>query len=354
MNDDTGLVENRQMNEDTADATPSPGVECRVDPTIEELVAGAQRGWRRFRDAQLYVLVAAIPLLRFAEAHEKEFRDYCRNLFGEINSPGMVIDPARASLETLVFALQVLKDPDARRLTRTQRAEYGNGLGWFAHLCPESDPEKAVELVRSLGRLAGIAALYRNHKDEKDPNRQRRVAKSRATRSAQPNDRDGSATPPTSSAASPVDNEQASLREMAASAKDDTVRASSTAAWPGNTAGSPLGANKVAADELKAKATTEKVEVPFAVSNAARLARTAFDEPGFAQLLVDHLRLQGIRSFINLAHSPANQQVVVWLQANGMYFGPVCDASICAMVAAQVVAEHLQHREWRGGHPWPR
>ena len=348
MNDHTGLVENPQMNEGAADAAPSPGVECRADPTLEELVVRAQRGWWWFRDAQLYVLVAAIQLLRFAEAHEKEFRAYCRNAFGEINSPGMVIDPARASLETLVFALQVLRDPDARRLTRTQRAEYGNGLGWFAHLCSENDPKKAVELARSLGRLAGIAALYRRHKDEKDPSRQRRAAKSRATRSAQPNDRDGSATPPASPAASPADNEQASPPEMAASAKDDTIATPPPAGEPGSTAASPLCANKDAADGLRA----EKVEVPFAVSAAARLAKRAFDEPKLAQLLVDHLRLQGIRPLINLAPSPANQQVWVWLQANGMYFGPICDASICGMVAKQIVTEHLQHRQWWSGHPW--
>src|SRR3974390_2941204 len=111
-------------------------------------------------------------------------------------------------------------------------------------------------------------------------------------------------------------------------------------------AASPLGANKDAADGLRVQETTEKVEVPFAVSAAARLAKRAFDEPKLAQLLVDHLRLQGIRPLINLAPSPANQQVWVWLQANGMYFGPTCDASICGMVAKQIVAEHLQHGQW--------
>src|SRR5262249_46240904 len=129
---------------------------------------------------------------------------------------GMVIDPARASLETLVFAVQVLRDANARGLSRAQRAEYANGLGWFGHLCPESDPEKAVELARSSGRLTGIAALYREHKDEKDPSRQRRVAKSQATRSAQPIDHDGSTTPPASSAASPASNKQAGPPIMAA------------------------------------------------------------------------------------------------------------------------------------------
>jgi len=350
MNDDTGLMENPQANEGAADAVHST-VECRVDPTLAELVAAAQSGWWRFLDARLYVLVAAIPLLRFAEAYKKEFRDYCRNALREINSPRTVIDPARASLETLVFAAQVLKDPEARRLKRAQRDEYASGLGWFAHVCPESDPDKAVELARSLGGLTGIAVLYRKHKDEKDPSRQRRVAKSRATRSDQPTDNDRSVTLPANSAASPVDTARASPPELAASAKDDTVRAPPPAAGPGNTAASPLGAVKLAADELKAKATTEKVEVPIAAREAARYARTALDEPQFAQRLVGHLQKQGIRPLLNLAPAQADQKLQVWFQANGMYFGPVGDASVCEMVAAQLVTEHLQHWEWRGGYP---
>src|SRR5262249_37412768 len=153
----------------------SPGVDCRVDPTLAELVAVAQRGWWRFLNAQLYVLVVAVRLLRFAEAHEKEFRDYCRYVFREINSPRKVIDPVRSSIETLVLVVRVLKDPAARRLiiNRDQRAEYADGLGWFTHQRPESDPEKAVELARSHGGLTGIAALYRKHRDEKDPSRQK-------------------------------------------------------------------------------------------------------------------------------------------------------------------------------------
>jgi hypothetical protein len=350
MSDNTGMLEPLSASNGAPAGALSPEVECRVDPTLVEFVAGAQRGWCRFRDAQLYVLAAAILLLRFAGAHKKEFRDYCRYVFRDIASPGTVIDPARASLETLVFMLQVLKDPAARRLKRDQRSEYANGLGWFAHLCPESDPDKAVELARSLGGLAGIAALYRKHKDEKDPSRQRRAAKSRATRSAQPTGDDESATPPASSAASPVGNERASPPEMAASAKDDTLRAPPPAARPGTMAASPTGVKKVAADELKAKTTTEKVEIPLAAVEAATYARMAFDEPQFAQVLVDHLQKQGIRPLMNLPLSPANQKLQVWLQANGTYFGPVGDASVCAMIAEQVVAKHLQ--QWWGRDPW--
>src|SRR5262249_48659188 len=150
----------------------------------------------------------------------------------------------------------------ARRLKRDQRAEYANGLGWFTHLCPESDPDRAVELARSLGGLAGIAALYRKHKDEKDPSRQRRIAKARATRSAQPGNHHVSAPLPASSAASPVANAQASPPQMAASAQDDMVRAAPPAAGPGNTAASPLGVKRFAADGLQAHVTTKPVEVP--------------------------------------------------------------------------------------------
>ena len=159
-------------------------------------MATAQAGWWRFRDAQLHVLVAGAPLLHFAEAHEQVFRGYCRDVLKDVNSPRMMVDPARASLETLAFAVQVWNDPDARSLTRAQRAEYASGLGWFAHLCPETDPDKAVALARSLGRLAGIAALYRKHKHAEDPSRQRRLAKARTTRSGHATGDDAAALRP--------------------------------------------------------------------------------------------------------------------------------------------------------------
>ena len=139
-----------------------------------------------FPPLQKWKLGAFRKVIRhMAEAHEKVFREYCGRVLGEVSSPRMVIDPARASLEALAFALQVWKDPDARSLTRAQRAEYASGLGWFSNLCPEADPDKAIALARSLGRLTGIAALYRKHKDEADPSRQRRLAQARTTRSGQ-------------------------------------------------------------------------------------------------------------------------------------------------------------------------
>jgi len=314
------------------------------------LVATAQRDWWRFRDAQLYVLAAGAPLLHFAEAHEKMFREYCGRVLGEINLPQRVIDPARASLEALAFALQVWKDPDARSLTRAQRAEYASGLGWFAHLCSETDPDTAIALARSLGRLAGIAALYRKHKDEKDPSRQRRLAKARTTRSAHATDNNGSTPSPEDSAALPIDDAQAKQPEIALSVRDDTVSAPVIT----GSAASLRPTDKDVADEPKAGANpTEKVELPFAVTNAASLARTAIYAPELARLLVDHLWImQGIRPAEHLAPAVSDQRVLAWLQVNGMFFGPVRDVSSCATIAAQLVIERLQHQERRGGQPW--
>jgi hypothetical protein len=231
---DTGLDENALRNEGAADAAHAPLAECRTDPTLGELVATAQTGWWRFRDAQLHVLVAGAPLLHFAEAYEQVFRAYCRDVLKEIDSPRMVIDPARAALETLAFAVQVWNDPDARSLTRAQRAEYASGLGWFAHLSPETEPDKAVALARSLGRLAGIAALYRKHKDAADPSRQRRLGKARTTRSGHTTGNNGSATSPEGLAALPIEDAQARPPEMALSERDAMV---SAPVGPGGTRG---------------------------------------------------------------------------------------------------------------------
>ena len=296
-----GLVENPLPDDRAADHAHLPGVECRVDPTLAELVAAAQRDWWRFRNAQLHILAIGAPLLHFAEAQERVFREYCGYVLGEMNSPQMVIDPARASLEALAFALQVWKDPDACSLTRAQRAEYASGLGWFAHMCPETDPDRAVELARSKGRLAGIAALYRQYKDKKDPGRKRRLAKARATRSAHATGNNGNATSPAVSVALPSDDAQASPPEMAMSVRDDTVSAPATPGGEEPAADSLRVTDKHVADEPKAGANpTEKIGLPLAVTNAAVLARTALYKPELARLLVDHLWvMQGIRPRVN-------------------------------------------------------
>ena len=352
MNDDTALGENPLRNESAADAAHAPA-ECRADPTLAELVATAQTGWWCFRDAQLHVLVAGAPLLRFAEAQEPVFRGYCRDVLKDVNSPRRVIDPARASLETLAFAVQVWNDPDARSLTRAQRAEYASGLGWFTHLCPESDPNKAVALARSLGRLAGIAALYRNYKDDKDPSRQRRLAKARTTRSGQPTGNNGSAASPEGSAALPIDDTQARPPEMALSERDDTVSA------PVSDGGKPAAEARRTTDEHVADAPkarpnpTEKAELPIAATTAAALVRAALWQSDRASSLVSHLwSMQGIHPAVNLAPSAEDQSIRGWLQVNGMFFGPVRDEAICATIAAQVVIEHLRHREHWGRQPW--
>jgi hypothetical protein len=304
----------------------------------------AQRGWSHFRDAQLHVLTAAVPLLCFAEAHERVFRKYCGCVFGEVNPPERVTDPARASLETLTFALQVSNDPDARRLTRSQRAEYASGLGWFAHLCPETDPDKAVALARSLGRLAGIAALYRKHKDEKDPSRQRRITKPRALHNGTATGDRGSTTSPEDTGALPGDDTQAGRAEISLSAKDDAVSASTTLGGKEPAAAPARVRDEHPVGELKAEVDLpEKIELPVEVTNIAGLVRLALDKPELARCLVDHLwALQGISPTANPAPSVSDQRVVGWLQVNRMFFGPVRDASVCATIAAQLVTEHLQ------------
>jgi hypothetical protein len=287
--DDIGLVENPMRSENGTDAAHSQG-ECRADPTLTQLVETAQTGWRRLRAAELYVLAAGAPLLRFAEAQQKVFREYCGRVLRETNSPARVIDPARASLETLAFALQVSNDPDARTLTRSQRTEYASGLGWFAHLCTESDPDKAVELARSRGRLRGIAALYRKHKDEKDPSRQRRLARARAIRRGPALGDSGSTTTPEVLAVLPVDEAQAARPQISLAGRDDSVTASAARAREEPAADPLRASDKYVAGEQQAGAEpTEEVELPHAVTNAAELAKAAIRRPELAQLLMSHL-----------------------------------------------------------------
>jgi hypothetical protein len=79
------------------------------------------------------------------------------------------------------------------------------------------------------------------------------------------------------------------------------------------------------------------------------LARAGVCKPELARLLVDHLWvMQGVRPTVNLVPSISDQRVLGWLQVNGMFFGPVWDASMCATIAAQVVIKRLQHQEPRG------
>jgi hypothetical protein len=275
-------------------------------------------------------------------------------VLGETNSPEGVIDPARASLETLAFALQVSNDPDAGSLTRSQRVEYASGLGWFAHLCPETDPDKAVTLARSRGRLSGIAALYREHKDEKDPSRQRRVAKARATRSGHTPADSGRLVSSEASDASPVDEAQAARPEISLAGRDDTVTASTTAGTEAP-ATDPLSASdKYVAGERQAGAKpTEEVEFHHAATNAAELARAAIHRPERAQLLQSHLWVgHGIRPAKQLGPWMSDQRVVAWLQVNGMLYGPVRDPSTCATITAQLVIERSQYHQQWGGQPW--
>jgi hypothetical protein len=353
MNDDIGLIENPMRNENAADAGHSQVGECRVDPTLIKLVETAQKGWWRFRAAELYVLAAGAPLLQFAEAQPKVFREYCGRVLGETNPPERVIDPARASLETLAFALLVSNDPDARTLTRSQRTEYASGLGWFAHLCPETDPDKAIALARSLGRLCGIATLYRKHKDEKDPRRQRRLARARATRGHALGD-SGSTASPEVLAALTIDDAQSTRPEISLAGRDDSVTASAAPGSEEPAADSLRASGKYVAGERQAGAEpTEEVELPHAATNAAELAKAAIRRPELAQLLMSHLYVgHGIRPAKQLGPWMSDQRVLAWLQVNGMLFGPIRDPSTCAAITAQLVIERLQYLQQWGGQPW--
>jgi hypothetical protein len=128
--------------------------------TLDQAVKNLQAAWIKFRDAQLYAFHAAVPVLEFARANEDDFRVYCqdRSIKGDL-------------LETQVVELMIQNDPEADAISRERRAEYGAAIGWFATwaLCPETDAYKAVQLAKQKGRIAGIASLYRNHKDAQNP-----------------------------------------------------------------------------------------------------------------------------------------------------------------------------------------
>jgi hypothetical protein len=296
VRDQTGKSESTGASSTALEVGHAPEVERMVDHTLADLDDFARRGWYWFRNAQLYALHACVLLLRFAEAHEREFRAYCGKAFGQDAATVTEIDPARASIESLAFALQVRQDPKARNLKRAHRAGCANAIGWFAHLCVETDPNKAVELARSLGGIAGIAARYRKDKDEKDPSRQERTAKAKATRGARMNQSD---VPPSAMPVSDVPTE-------GSAAETESLSAASIA-------------------------------VALATS-----ALNSSDNQEATQLL-DHLKQNaGIRPLVNLVVPAQNQKIVVLLQVGDTIFGPIRDKSISATVVAQLVTEHLQ------------
>jgi hypothetical protein len=143
--------------------------------TLDQAVKNMQAAWTKFRDAQLYAFHAAVPVLEFARANETDFRVYCqdRSLRGDLP-------------ETQVAELMIQNDPEAGAISGERRAEYGAAIGWFATrtLCPETDPEKAVQLAKQKGRIKGIAELYRNHKDAENPDAAAAKEKAKATKAA--------------------------------------------------------------------------------------------------------------------------------------------------------------------------
>jgi hypothetical protein len=303
VGDHTGTFESAAASNSALELAHAPEVECMVDHTLADLDVDAQWGWYWFRVAQLYALHACVPLLQFAEAHEAEFRAYCGKAFGNEAAMLTAIDPARASIESLAFALQVRHDPEARNMKRAHRAECANAIGWFAHLCAETDRNKAVELAWSLGRIAGIAALYRKYKDERDPSRQERAVKARAARSA---------------------------RVSQSEAPPSTIPVSEV----------PRGGSAVKIELLSAVAT--------AVAHATS-ALNSGDRQEVTQLL-DHLEEKaGIRPVVNPVAPAPEQLIVVLLQVGETIIGPIYDKSMCAAAVAQIVAEHLQRQLPPGG-----
>jgi hypothetical protein len=143
--------------------------------TLDQAVKNMQAAWTKFRDAQLYAFHAAVPVLEFARAHEDDFRVYCqdRSLRGDLP-------------ETQVAELMIQNDPEAGAISGERRAEYGAAIGWFATrtLCPETDPEKAVQLAKQKGRIKGIAELYRNRKDAENPDAAAAKEKAKVTKAA--------------------------------------------------------------------------------------------------------------------------------------------------------------------------
>jgi hypothetical protein len=96
VSDQTGKSESTAASSTALEIGPAPEVERMVDHILADLDVDAQWGWYRFRYAQLYALHACVPLLRFAEAHEREFRAYCGKAFGKDAVILTAIDPARA------------------------------------------------------------------------------------------------------------------------------------------------------------------------------------------------------------------------------------------------------------------
>jgi hypothetical protein len=130
------------------------------DLTLDQLVHIMQKGWTRFRNAQLHAFCTAAPVLTWAREREADFLTYCRQ-------SGIVGDTP----ETRVIELMLAEDGDRGSISRERRAEYAACIGWFAdhELCPETNPNKAVALARQKGRITGIAKEYRDKKDAENP-----------------------------------------------------------------------------------------------------------------------------------------------------------------------------------------
>jgi hypothetical protein len=130
-----------------------------------------QNAWAGFRHAQLVAFYYAASVLVWARENEADFLIYCRGH----RIPGN-------TLETRVTELMLAGDGDSEAISRERRAEYAACIGWFADLCPETDPDKAVALAQLRGRITGIAREYRDKKDAENPKAKVAKLRGQATR----------------------------------------------------------------------------------------------------------------------------------------------------------------------------
>jgi hypothetical protein len=143
--------------------------------TLDQLVHIMQKGWIRFRNAQLHAFCTAAPVLTWAREREADFLTYCRQNAIIGDTP-----------ETRVVELMLADDGDGGSILRERRAEYGACIGWFAdpELCPHSDPDEAVALAQNRGRITGIAKEYRDKKDAENPKAKAAKSKGQASKRA--------------------------------------------------------------------------------------------------------------------------------------------------------------------------
>src|SRR5437868_15425536 len=105
----------------------------KEDLTLDQLVHMMQKGWYRFRNAQLRAFCTAAPVLTWARELEADFLTYCRQ-------SGIVGDTP----ETRVVSVMLAEDADGGSISRERRAEYASCFWWLAdnELCQCTEPNQ--------------------------------------------------------------------------------------------------------------------------------------------------------------------------------------------------------------------